>query len=937
MPETLLQTKLYVPPQRPNVVSRPRLVERLNQGLRSGHKLTLISAAAGFGKTTLLSEWVNQSESAVAWISLDESDNDPSRFLAYLVSAIRTIEPSIGKGVLAALQSPQPPATEALLTTVINQISETPDDPLEKARPTQSSRPGNNMVLVLDDYHLITAQPIHDALTFLLDHLPGNMHLVIATRSDPPLPLARLRGRGLLTELRESDLRFSQDEAAQFINKVIGLEVSADDLSALNARTEGWIAGLQMAAVSLQSRGHADDSTDTISDFVAAFTGSNRFILDYLVEEVLQSQPENIQTFLLHTAVLDRLTAPLCDGVLGHSDETVQENVETSIATAQDTLEHLERANLFIIPLDDERRWYRYHHLFADLLRNQLNKKHPGLRRTLHRRASQWFEQEGLIPEAIQHAIVIEDYDRVAGLLESIVSSLLNEGRPATLMNLMARLPNETIAARPWLGVHAAWGAFLTWQLASIEPYLQAVEARLSETPAVPLPEPFADVNRIRGRMDSLRAFMAQGQGNLEGATALSRKALNYLDEADLQLRCVLEMNLGGICVIRGDLVAARQHLEKSITAGEKAKNFYATLSSISQLADLEGIQGRLHQAVKTYRRAIQLGTDWGGGKALPGTSLPHVGLARALYEMNDLDGTARHLERGIHLGKLCGEQENVLQGYLTLARLRLAQGKADAAAEALEQAVALAPQDSTLPFLSAGHLASWQARFSLAQGDLAAASRWADSQESRLNIPDFPDFRLERPSFTLVRVRIAQGRAEEAMRLLDQLLPAAEAEGRVGRVIEIQMLRALALHAGGDVAQAMIPLEQALSLAEPEGYVRIFVDEGLPMAQLLYEAARRDITPEQTSRLLAVFPALEPAPTSPKRPGELVEPLTERELEVLSLIAEGLSNQEVSQRLFISLATVKWHTSNIYGKLGVKNRTQAIAQARALGILPTS
>lgn len=937
MSETLLRTKLFVPPLRPDLVPRQHLIERLDQGLQSGHKLTLISAAAGFGKTTLLSEWVDQNETAVAWFSLDESDNDPIRFLAYLVSAIQTIDQNIGKGVLAALQSPQPPTTEALLTSLINQINATADDSLVETRPTQSSPPGNKMVLVLDDYHLITAQPIHDALAFLLDHLPGNMHLVIATRSDPPLPLARLRGRGLLTELRESDLRFSYDEAAQFIKKVLGLEVSADDLAALTTRTEGWIAGLQMAAVSMQSRRRAGYGANSIGDFIAAFTGSNRFILDYLVEEVLQSQPENIQTFLLHTAVLDRLTAPLCDAILERAVGEIQENVESSIATSQDTLEHLERANLFIIPLDDERRWYRYHHLFADLLRNQSNKKHPGLSLTLHRRASQWFEQEGLVPEAIQHAVVIEDYDRAAGLLESIVSSLLNEGRPATIMSLMDRLPNETIAARPWLGVHAAWAAFLTWQLASIEPHLQAVEARLSETPAVPLPEPFGDVNRIRGRMDSLRAFMSQGQGDLEGASALSHKALNYLDEADLQLRCVLEMNLGGICVIKGDLIAARQHLEKSITAGEKAGNFYATLSSISQLADLETIQGHLHQAVKTYRRAIQLGTEWGGGKAIPGTSLPHVGLARVLYEMNDLEGTARHLERGIHLGKQCGEQENVLQGHLALARLRLAQGKADAAAEALEQAVALAPQDSTLPFLSTGHLASWQARFSLAQGDLAAASRWADSQESGLIIPNFPDFQLDRPAFTLARVRIAQGRVEEATRLLDQLLPTAEAEGRVGRVIEIQMLRALALQAGGDVAQAMIPLEQALSLAEPEGYVRIFVDEGLPMAQLLYEAARRDIMPEQTSRLLAAFPAWEPAPTSPKRPEELVEPLSERELEVLSLIAEGLSNQEVSQRLFISLATVKWHTSNIYGKLGVKNRTQAIAQARALGVLPTS
>jgi LuxR family maltose regulon positive regulatory protein len=909
----------------------------------SGFKLTLISAAAGFGKTTLLSEWVSQSDTAVAWVSLDEGDNDPIRFLTYFVAALQTlalsdvegIAANLGEGVMAALQSPQPPATEALLTTLINQISATLEDPVADARPAQLRSPGSNIVLVLDDYHLITAQPVHDALGFLLDHLPGYLHLVIATRSDPPLPLARLRGRGLLTELREIDLRFTLDEASRFIEKVMGLELSVDDLMALTTRTEGWIAGLQMAAVSMQSRERIDDSANTISDFIAAFSGSNRFILDYLVEEVLQSQPDSIQTFLLHTAVLERLTAPLCDAILGRADAKGWERVEQSIVSSQDTLEHLESVNLFIVSLDDERRWYRYHHLFTDLLRNQLHKRQPGLHLTLHRRASQWFEREGLIPEAMHHAIAIESFDRAAILLESIVSPLLNESRPATLLSLMDQLPDETIASRPWLAIHGAWAYFLTWQFDAIEPLLQSVELKLSVNSTEQPSEMLAKANRIHVRMIVLRAFMAQSQGDLAAATDLSYQALNDLDEDDLQLRSVLETNLGDICLKTNDLASARRHMENSLAAGKSAGNFYSALSAVSRLAELDVMQGRLHQASKTYHQAIQLGVEWGGGQPMPGNGRAHVGLAQVLYEWNDLDGAASHLKRGIHLGKECGEQEIVLQGYLTLARLRQAQGNADAATKALEQAATIAPSDSRI--LPTSQVSSWQARNSLARGELTAASRWADSQESTLDMLDIPDLRVQESALTLVRVWIAQDKIKEATRLLEQWLLAAETAGRVGSVIEIRILSSLALQTQGLEDQAMSSLERALLLAEPGGFVRIFVDEGPSVARLLYEAARRGIAPEQTGNLLTAFSPSEPAATSRKRPGEMVEPLSERELDVLLLIAGGLSNQEVSQRLFISLATVKWHTSNIYGKLGVKNRTQAVAQARALGILPKS
>jgi LuxR family maltose regulon positive regulatory protein len=973
----LLATKLYVPPTRPDsstrlrtsLVPRPRLIERLNEGLHRTSGLTLVSAPAGFGKTTLLSSWLYQlaeekgssarpglveggaevnfssapphpcPPAQFAWLSLDEADNDPTRFLSYFIAALQQIDPNIGQtvqGMLHAMQ-PQPPPIENLMTALINEIS--------------ASFTNARCVFILDDYHLIQAQSIHNALTFLLDHLPPHtgpggqcqgMHLVIATRSDPPLPLARLRGRGQLTELRSGDLRFALDEANAFLNQVLGLELPADDVAALASRTEGWIAGLQMAAVSMQGR-------KDIASFVRAFTGSHRFILDYLVEEVLHRQPESVQAFLLQTSILDRLTGPLCDAVtLGRAAEPRESAAASPRAgragqdDSQSMLDRIERANLFIVPLDDERRWYRYHHLFADLLRNQLSRKQPKLLPTLHLRASEWFEQEAMIPEAVHHAAMAKDFDRAATLIESSASTLLNESRPATLLSLMAKLPEKSVVARPWLCVYGAWAYFLTWQFDAVEPLLHSAEMRLAQVTEVQPPETWVDNARIRGRMITLRAFMAQGQGDLPGAIELSNEALKYLDEDDHQLRSVLEQNLGNICLISGQLASARRHLNRSATAGRAAGNFFAALGAVSRLAELETIQGHLHEAAKTYRQAIQLGTQWGGGQPLPGTSRAHVGLAQVLYEWNDLDEAAHHLKQGMHLSEQCGEQEVVLEGYLTLARLRQAQCQANAATEALERAEALAPGDNRI--LDAGHVSSWQVRISLAQGDLTAARRWADSKEPALSLSDVPDIRFEVPCLTLVRVRIAEGEVKEAMRLLVRLLQTAEAEGRVGRVIEILVLRGLAFSQtpasrvgplggdGEDMAQAMTCLERALSLAELEGYVRVFVDEGRAMAELLRHAASRGILPEYVAKLLAAFDVSESKTHPPTQP--LVEPLSQRELEVLRLLTTGFSTPEVAQELFIAVSTVRSHVKSIYSKLNVHKRNDAIQRAKELKLL---
>jgi LuxR family maltose regulon positive regulatory protein len=915
----------------------------LNQG--TTRSLTLISAPAGFGKTTVVSDWIRQSGVPVAWLSLDEGDNDPTRLLTYFIAALQAVEAGIGETALAVLQSPQPPPIESILTVLINEIVEISNH--------SSSGSGGGFVLVLDDYHVIDTQSVHHVLTFLLDHLPSQMHLLIATRTDPPLPLARLRGRGQLAELRSTDLRFTPDEASEFLNQVMGLELPADDVASLETRTEGWIVGLQMAALSMQERSRMPGARDDLTDFIKAFTGSHRFVLDYLVGEVLQQQSENIQTFLLQTAILDRLTGSLCDAVRFGIAETPSSSEGTAVvgeigdrrseigshAQSQAILEYLEASNLFIVPLDSERRWYRYHHLFAELLRSQLSRTQPDLLPTLHRRASEWFEQEGLIPETVHHAIAAEDFDRATTLLESLASLLLNEGRAVTLLSLMAKLPDEAVCSSPWLSVYWAWAYFLTWQFDAVEPLLQSAELRLSEIAKVQPPEAFADYARLRGRMITLHAFMAQWRGDLPGTIELSHEALKYLDDDDLQLRSVLESKLGEICLISGDLTSARQHLNRSMTAGQTIGNFHAALGAVGRLAELEMIQGHLHQAAKTYRQTIQLGAEWGGGQPLPGNARIHVGLAQVLYEWNDLDGAARHLRRGIRLGEQYGEQEIVLKGYLNLARLKQARGQTNAAIEALERAGAITSRDSRVP--NVDHVSSWQAGISLVQGDLKAAGRWADSQELELSSSDVPDFQFEMSYLTLIRVWIAQGKLEAAKGLLEQLLQAAEAEGRGSKVIEILVLRALALQAQAssqastqedNIGQAMTALEHALSLAEPEGYVRVFVDEGSAMNKLLRQAMSRGIAPEYVSKLLLAFDVSEYETSAPTQ--ALTDPLSERELEVLRLLMTHLSSTEIAQELFIAVSTARSHIKSIYGKLGVHSRAQAVARAQDLGLL---
>jgi LuxR family maltose regulon positive regulatory protein len=924
----ILATKLYLPPLRPNVVSRPRLLERLNEGLH--RKLTLISAPAGFGKTTLVSEWVAFIERPSAWLSLDAGENDPARFLAYLVAALQTIAPHIGEGVLDVLQSPQPPPTEAILTALLNEITTLPDQ----------------FVLVLDDYHVIDTQAVDMALTYLVEHLPPQMHLVIATREDPQLPLARLRARSHLTELRAADLRFTASEAAAFLSQVMGLSLSAEDIAALEDHTEGWIAGLQLAALSMQ--GHQD-----VSGFIRAFAGDHRYIVDYLVEEVLQRQPEPVRRFLLQTSILDRLHGPLCDAVTGQEEGNAR-------------LEALERGNFFVVPLDDTRHWYRYHHLFAGVLSAHLLAEQPDQVAPLHRRASAWYEQHGSVAEAIRHALAAEDFGRAADLVELAVPAMARSRQEATVLGWLNALPGEVVRGRPVLSVHYAGALLLHGKLEGVEARLRDAEQWLdtktdrgaSSALASSAEMVVVDEEEFRGLPGMIaiyRAAIALASGNVADTMTYARRALDLVPEDDHHRRGSAAGFLGLAYWTRGDLEAAHRSYAECMALVQRAGHLSDAIGCSIALADIRISQGRLREAMRTYERGLQLATEQ---SALPlrGAADMYVGMSKLLREQNDLNAATQHLLKSKELGEYMGLPQNRYRWRVALAQVREAEGDLDSALDLLHEAERLYVSDF---FPNVRPVAALVTRAWVAQGRVDEALDWA--REQGLSVSDDLSYLREFEHITLARVLLARSKSDradrsihEAMGLLERLLQAAEAGERMGSIIEILVLQALAHQMQGDISAALVPLERALSLAEPEGYVRIFVDEGLPMAVLLaklHEHARKrsravltNVPLAYIERLLALLrgervqegisPAATSSASAPVPAQSLLDPLTERELEVLRLIAAGLSNRDIAAQLVLALSTVKSYVNTIYGKLQVESRTQAVARARTLHLL---
>ncbi len=905
MATSILATKLYIPALQTQHVPRPTLLQRLNEGRQAGRKLSLVAAPAGFGKSTLLSEWVAQSQCPAAWLSLDEHDNDLARFLTYLAAALRSINPDIGAEALELLQARQPLPPDFILTTLINDIANT----------TQRA------ILVLDDYHLIETQPVHAALTFLLEHLPRQVHLAIASRADLPLPLARMRARGALTELRAADMRFTPEESARFINQAMGADLTSEFVAALESRTEGWIAGLQLAAISMRGR-------EDVAGFVQAFAGSHRYIFDYLVEEVLQGQSEHIRDFLLQTAILDRLSGPLCEAVTGQTEGSAM-------------LRSLERANLFVVPLDDQRQWFRYHHLFADVLRQRLRETQPELINVLHLRASDWYARHDLPNDAIRHALAAKAFERAADLIEMAWPILRQSRQDATLRGWLKTLPDALIRRRPVLSVFYAWALLVAGELNAVEPHLQNAE-RLLDLPAGCTAALEAQPHERKVANDAefqtlpitiavYRAALAQAQGDTTGTALHARKALDNVQADDHLGRGAAGGLLGLAYWAGGDLADAQRTFAEAAASLHRAGNTADAISSAIVLADMHVARGQLRAASDILNQTWQLATAQ--PEPVPQATADLLVALSALYcEHNDLAAAEQALLQSNTLGARAGLPENRYRWHVAMARITLARGDFRGAHEQLNLAERLYLRGF---FPDVRPIAALRARIWIAQGQLAEARGWAKAH--KLACTDEPRYLREFEHLTLARLLIAQfrsgaeeGAVRDALALLAHLLQAAEFAARAGSVIEILTVQALAHAAQKDHPRALASLERVLGMAEPEGYVRLFADEGQPMAQLLAAVAARANTQgyahqlrDACGRPADLLPAEQP----------LVDPLSARELEVLGLLRTELSGPEISQKLRVSLNTFHTHTKNIYGKLGVNTRQAAVRRAEALNI----
>ncbi len=911
----ILKTKLYLPTQRPQLVLRPRLMSKTGEATDHGNRLTLVSAKAGSGKTTLVSEWVHRQNQPVAWLSLDANDNDPRRFFSYLVAALQQLDPKIGQGVLSQLESPVLPEPETLVVVLINDL-------------TTSIIP---FILVFDDYHLIQNEWIHQAVGFLVEHQAPELRLILITRVDPPLPLARMRGRGQVSEIRDHDLRFTEAEAAQFLNEVMALDLSAEAISTVEERTEGWIVGLHMAAISLVGRKPDGD----LSAFIERFGGTDRFILDYLLEEVLDQQSSDIQDFLIETSILERMCGDLCDAVRFGNGESPGKAIKPNIQPgevvpggSQSILEELERMNLFVVSLDNERRWYRYHHLFADLLRSSLNVSRPVEEvRELHHRASGWHQKHGSLEEAMKHTLAARDFERAAELIDEYYFSLFSHSEVPLLLSWIDELPDEIVLGRPWVDVYRAYTLALTSRTDEAEVLLDDLAERIH-------PDVY-QASELSGHIAAIRSYIANLRGEARRVFEMAALSKENLSETNLIAQGMANYALADACIASDDLESANQALLDMLKVGEKKGALLVIVQALCELAAIKKAQGRLNQAEDLYARAYQWMVERNGLQSRNRCAY-EFGFADLLRERNQLVSAYEHVMTGIEYRRRLGGY--LVVGDLALMHILQAMGDVDGALEALRRAEQYM---QTYDFQLAVHVTFNTSRVVqwLAVGEIDAAIHWVEACRGG----------SELEQLTIARLRLAQGRVTDTRSLLDQQRELAESCGHTGRLIEILALQALVLKAQGSTNQAESALYQAIYLGRPEGYRRVFLDLGAPMYELLARSVARsqagtaiDVKGRPGSGgyeydLLEAFQQegeLHKVYSSSSLGGSMVDSLTEREQEVLRLLSEGISNKEIASKMVVAPSTVKQHLKSIYSKLDVHNRTQAVARGRELDLL---